>query len=335
MKKSALLLSLAFFLLNIQTAMAGGGAVQPLNFSHAQQISGKSFSPEVAIKDPDTGYSTPLSGREYVIQADGSLAGSSCDTTQRISDSSGKIKANCKADVFGKFGFNVIEVSSGANHAYFEVYFTESSSGFPEQGSTGTYTANIKQASFSTTLNATFTLEAVLKKDGQVTSNYDDVNFFRWEVLDGSISTLSAKEAKNRVLEFKNTHSGKTTLRVVVMMTDGSRVESGAIVISTVNPPSPTPVAQPKTESGEQKTGQGSTTSSPSPSVNSSPKATAKPSLTPSPVATPSPSATTSAEPQFQAEIESLKQQVAEQQEQLNLLQKIINNLKNFIESLF
>ncbi len=227
------------FLFSFSTqAQAGGGTVQPINFSDSQQIGGKSFSPVVAIKDPNTNYSSYLAGREFTIQAHSDLAGASCITTQKISDSQGQIKADCKADIYGNFTFDIVD-ANGVSNAAFHIIFTDpaqlSGSGFDEHTPAGAYTVVITSGNQIVKPNQVFSPLAELRKDGHSVSNYDEVDYFRWEVLQGSFvfepNTNPDHLMKNPKIFLPGV--GKTIIRVTAILKNGSSYQSGAVTIDS------------------------------------------------------------------------------------------------------
>lgn len=321
------------FFFNIFTIVyAGGGSIQPINFAHAQQIAGKSFNPEVAIKDPSTGYQTYLSGQEYTIKATGGLPGAFCETTQKISDQQGRIKASCKADSYGKFGFDVIH-ANGENHAHFDIYFTENSSGFSTEGSQGTYTVSIDQTSFTIAPNTSFILSAQLKKNGEVTTDYSDLQYFYWQVLEGSLTSPQNAQTTKNSSQFMSGSSDKTVVRVIAIMNDGSQVESGAITITftgltKTNPVKQTPATSPvPTATNESVIAPIQVTSSNSMLLMAG-------SQLPTSLEA-SISALTEQNTRLTSEVEELKQENEYQEQQLTILQSIVKKLQNMLSSVF
>jgi hypothetical protein len=268
-------------LISLGSAFAGGGEYRPLNFSWGQQISGKSFSPEIEVNDNNG----KVIGETFVFEAQGGLAGASCSTTQGTSDGSGKIKANCKADAYGKFVFTVRPISNPSRNSTvnIDVYFTEpgqgSGSGFPETGSPGVYQVVVSPNGTTVTQNETFTLEAKLKRpDGSFLSDQEyvqEVQSFRWTVLQGSIVTSPSQPSShgNRVLRYFSPDTGKTVMKVTAVLNNGQTIDSGAFTITTnaKTQPSPSPTTKPKTSA------------TPTPKATTSPKPTAsiKPSGSP------------------------------------------------------
>lgn len=290
-------LALTFF---AQPALAGGGSIRPTNFAEGQQITGKSFSPVVIITDPASGWTQPWSGQEYNMRAHGDLAGASCDTTQRVSDGQGQIKANCKADVFGTFAFD-ITAADGSNNATFTVFFTDpsqtSGSGFNEQTPAGDYTVHITNGNLSVTPNQVFSLNAEVKQNGQSMSNYDAVDYIRWEVLQGSMSIVTSSDHLNKNPQIRISDVGRTVIKATAVMKDGRTFQSGAITVTVAYPPTPSPtprVAIPSPTSPPSPAG--SVNPAPtSPTPSKSPAAKASPSVSPSAGLTATASATPSA----------------------------------------
>lgn len=311
-------------------ALAGGGGVQPINFKHAQQVTGKTFSPEVAVKDPATNYTTGLAGKEFRIETTGGLKGAKCETTQKISDNNGTVKADCSAEEYGSLEFKIIDVAANQSLGAFSVYLTENGSGFPQEGTKGAYTIFIIRKNFSTPLNTTYYLEAQLHKNGEITTNYEDVEFFSWQLLDGSVVMTGAKAEKNRIMWFEQVHPQLAVIRVVAVMKDGSTAESGVITVTTGpstdtyssndEKPVPTPAMtpQPVKNSVGGETESEETVSEP----------------TPVPVII-SASESAEANQQLMDEIDALKQKVAEQEVELNVLQKIVESLRSMVAGWF
>ncbi len=294
-----------FFIVSSQQVFAGGGSITPINFADSQQVTGKSFSPVVAVKDPASNYSSPWVGKEFSIQAHGDLAGASCSTTQRVSDSQGQIKADCHADAYGNFAFDIVD-SSGGNNGTFRVIFVEpgqgSGSGFNEQSPSGEYVVTIISGNKTVMPNQVFYVESQLKKDGQPVSNYDDVDYFRWEVLQGSMVIVTSNHL-NQNPGIKVPDLGKTVIRCTAIMKNGKTYESGAVTITVAWPtpsPVPTPAATSQTtpapEKASPKSAQNSpSTPTPATSPVATPKASTRPSASSTPVASDSASATPSA----------------------------------------
>lgn len=268
-----------------QPVFAGGGSIQSVNFSEGQQITGKSFGPVIGLKDPATDWSQPWVGQEFSMRAHGDLAGASCDTTQRVTDSQGQIKGNCKADTYGTFVFDVV-AANGNNNGTFTVHFIEqgqgSGSGFNEQTPAGDYTVHITNGNFSVTPNQVFSLTAQVKQNGQVLSNYDSLQYIRWEVLQGSMSFVGNSDPLTLNPQLRILDLGKTVIRATAIMKDGRTFQSGSITVTVAWPaPKATATTNPTTttngssNSGSSSNTDVSPTSTPSPSSKPTPRPTA------------------------------------------------------------
>jgi len=155
-----------------------------------------------------------------------------------VSDSQGQIKADCKADVYGNFAFDLVN-AAGVNNGTFSVVFTDpeqlSGSGFDEQTPPGAYTVVITSGNQTVKPNQIFSPSSELKKDGQTVSNYDEVDYFRWEVLQGSIvfppNANPDHLMKNPKIFLPD--AGKTVIRVTAIMKNGTSYQSGAVTIDS------------------------------------------------------------------------------------------------------
>lgn len=266
-----------FFVLLIlfaSPAHAGGGQYHPVNFSWGQTVNGRSIDIEMEIhNDGMTAFAT---GEEFAIVAHHDLPGVSCETTQRIADSQGRIKGRCKADAYGHFVFDIQPVTKASvqNGVEVDVYFSSqgSSTGFPDQGSVPSvekYEAVIVQSPSSAKLNQQFTVEAKAKKDGQILDDTSMISVVRWTVLKGSMVTFASEDssAVNRKLRVLS-EDKNTVIMAEVTLKSGEilKTPSKALIFAW-------PTVQTVTTVKATETAKASPTSSP--------KATATPKATP------------------------------------------------------
>lgn len=277
-------------LLSIGTAslaQAGGGQFHPVNFSYGQVVSGRLLPIEVTIMDD--AMNGPASGEEFQIVAHNDLPGSGCQTSQKIADGQGLIKGSCKADVNGRFVFEIQPVTKNKvqNGVTMEVYFTDqpSSTGFSDQGSKSVdkYEGVIVHTPTSVNLGEKFTIEVKLKKDGQVLSDSSQIQSVIWTTMKGGLITHSGVDGNRQMTVSVDQTGTVVSAKATLKSGETLNVPSKSIVVKMAASPKPvvSASAQPKASAVPEVKKMISASASPS--------ASTAPEITPSPVATPQP----------------------------------------------